>query len=46
MNKVTYELNKLNRKNKQDLLKYLLNFEMQEMQYNQEPVFAFAQKDD
>lgn len=46
MNNAIYEFNKLNRKNKEDLLKYMLNFEMQEMQYNQEPVFAFPQKDD
>lgn len=46
MNKVTYELNKLNRKNKEDLLQYLFNLEKQEIQSNQELVSSFPQKDD
>lgn len=46
MNKVTYELNKLNRKNKEDLLQYLFNLEKQGTQSNQELVSSFPQKDD
>lgn len=46
MDKVTYELNKLNRKNKEDLLMCLLNLEKQEMLNNQVLAFASPQKDD
>lgn len=46
MDNVIFELNKVNRKNKEDLLKYLFNLEKQEMLNNQELAFAFPQKDD
>ncbi len=46
MDNVIFELNKVNRKSKEDLLKYLLNLEKQEMLNNQELAFAFPQKDD
>ncbi len=46
MDNAIFELNKVNRKNKEDLLKYLFNLEKQEMLNNQELAFAFPQKDD
>lgn len=42
MNKVS----KLNQLNKIKFLEYLINLEKQEMLNNQEPVFAYLQKDD
>ena len=44
MDKTILELRKVNRKSKEDLLKYLFNLEKQEMLNNQVPVFAFPQK--
>lgn len=46
MENIIFVLSKANRKNKEDLLKYLLNLEKQEMQSNQELVSSFLQKDD
>ncbi len=46
MNNTNLKLNKINRKNKERLLKYLFTLEMQEKLNSQEPVFAFLQKDD
>ncbi len=46
MDKTILELRKVNRKSKEDLLKYLFNLEKQEMLNNQVPVFAFPRKDD
>ena len=46
MEKVTYELNKLNRKNKEDFLKHLFILEKQEIQNNQVLVSSFHQKGD
>lgn len=46
MDNAIFELNKVNRKSKEDLLKYLLNLEKQEMLNNQELAFAFPLKDD
>lgn len=46
MDNTIFELRKVNRKSKEDLLKYLFNLEKQEMLNNQELAFAFPQKDD
>ncbi|GFI71297.1 hypothetical protein IMSAG250_00492 [Clostridiales bacterium] len=46
MDKTILELRKVNRKSKEDLLKYLFNLEKQETLNNQVPVFVFPQKDD
>ncbi len=40
------ELNQINRKDKEKLLMFLLNLEMQDKLHNQEPVFSSPQKDD
>ena len=44
--KAINKLNYINRQNKEQLLKYLINLEKQENSYSQELVFAFPQKDD
>ncbi len=44
--KTSNKLNNINRKNKKQLLLYLINLEMQENSYNQEPVSVSPQKDD
>lgn len=46
MDNTIFELRKVNRKSKEDLLKYLFSLEKQEMLNNQELAFAFPQKDD
>lgn len=46
MDNTIFELRKVNRKSKEDLLKYLFNLEKQEMLNNQELAFVFPQKDD
>lgn len=40
-----YNLNKINRKHKEELLWFLLTLEKQEMLNSQELAFAFPQKD-
>ncbi len=44
--KANNKLNYINRQNKEQLLKYLINLEKQENSYSQELVSAFPQKDD
>lgn len=44
--KAINKLNYINRQNKEQLLKYLINLEKQENSYSQELVFVFPQKDD
>lgn len=44
--KVSNKLNNINRKNKEQLLIYLINLEKQENSYSQEPAFVSPQKDD
>ncbi len=46
MNNLKNNLNKLTHKQKENLLLLLINLEKRERQCNQEPVFAFLQKDD
>lgn len=43
---VVNKVNNINRKNKEQLLLYLINLEKQENSYNQELASVFPQKDD